>query len=161
MKLRISSYLVALAAVPLLAAVANAQLTVQAPFTQVQVGPGQVRVLAPFVRVQVIGAPPPLLYTAPTPLVAVPMVPAQALPAGVSAQTPAEFAGNFKPMPGSYEAILLHPFTLQPVKVCFTLPRTQGNYWTRVRPRLIQFDSPDHVVEIRFLRNGQVEVDKY
>ena len=33
-----------------------------------------------------------------------------------------EFAASFKPLPGRYEVMLIHPKTCCPVKVCFTLP---------------------------------------
>lgn len=33
-----------------------------------------------------------------------------------------EFAASFKPLPGRYEVLLIHPKKCCPVKVCFTLP---------------------------------------
>ena len=33
-----------------------------------------------------------------------------------------EFAASFKPLPGRYEVLLIHPKSGCPVKVCFTLP---------------------------------------
>lgn len=33
-----------------------------------------------------------------------------------------EFAASFKPLPGRYEVLLIHPKSCCPVKVCFTLP---------------------------------------
>jgi hypothetical protein len=161
MKVLFRFCLAALAGVPLLVSSASAQVSVRAPLTQVEVGPNQVQVQAPFVRIQVPLAPPP-----PPPVVVAPAPPppqpsiAPALPALATFPTPVGFATGFKPAPGSYEVVLQHPFTLQPVKVCFTLPVTAGCYRTHVRPRLIAFDSPDHTVEIRFLRNGRVEIDK-
>jgi len=145
---------------------AAAQVVVRAPLTQVEVAPGQIRVLAPFVRVQVSGVPqllqpPPPIVAQPLPAGPAPIVVMPPLPAGVSPPTAAEFAAGFKPLPGAYEVVLLHPFTGQPVKVCFTLPYTKGCYRVRVRPRYIEFDAPDRAVEILFLRNGRVEVEKY
>jgi hypothetical protein len=162
------SCVAALAAVPFLVASAQAQVIIRAPFTQVEVGPGQVRVQAPLTQVEVapgqvrVQAPlvrvqPPLV---PQPLYPPPPPPAVVVPAVARPLTGPEFAATFKPVPGSYEAVLLHPFTLQPVKVCFTLPATAGCYRVRARPRFIEFESPDRVVEIRFLRNGQVAVEK-
>ncbi|HEV3237200.1 MAG TPA: hypothetical protein VGZ25_09445, partial [Gemmataceae bacterium] len=43
-------------------------------------------------------------------------------PLEVRPMTLAEFAEAFKPAPGTYEVVLLHPDTCCPVKVCFTLP---------------------------------------
>jgi hypothetical protein len=43
-------------------------------------------------------------------------------PTAVRPMTLAEFAEAFKPAPGTYEVVLLHPDTCCPVKVCFTLP---------------------------------------
>jgi hypothetical protein len=43
-------------------------------------------------------------------------------PPPVQPMTLAEFADIFKPAPGTYEVVLLHPDTCCPVKVCFTLP---------------------------------------
>jgi|SRR5579875_2515330 len=36
--------------------------------------------------------------------------------------TVSEFVASFKPLPGKYEVLLIHPKTGCPVKVCFTLP---------------------------------------
>jgi hypothetical protein len=36
--------------------------------------------------------------------------------------TVSEFVAAFKPLPGKYEVLLIHPKTGCPVKVCFTLP---------------------------------------
>ena len=149
----------ALTASALLAGFASAQVSVRAPLTQVDVGPGQVRVQVPFVGVIVSGMPqppPPPIFIAPPPGGG-----AQPVPAGAPVPSAAEFAASFKPLPGTYEVVLLHPFTQQPVKVAFTLPRSAGYYRVRVRPRFIEFDAPDHVVEIRFFRNGQVGIEKY
>jgi hypothetical protein len=158
----------ALGLIALIAGSSNAQTTIRAPFTQVDTGPGGVRVLAPFVNIQVpfLPAPPPMIAAPPVAgpppmIVAPPAVGLPPLPAGVPAPTVADFAATFKPVPGTYDVVLQHPFTQQPVKVSFTLPRTNGYYRVRVRPRFIEFDAPDHVVEIRFLRNGRVEVEKY
>src|SRR5690242_16819435 len=36
--------------------------------------------------------------------------------------TVSEFVATFKPLPGKYEVLLIHPKTGCPVKVCFALP---------------------------------------
>lgn len=143
----------------------QAQVAVQAPLTRVEVGPNQVKVQAPFVRIQVPVVPqptgtPPMFVVPPPPPPPAPII-LPVPPAGTLPLTTAEFAASFKPLPGTYEVVLLHPFTGQPVKVVFTLPRTEGYYKTHARPRFIEFDSPDHAVEIRFHRNGRVNVEKY
>jgi hypothetical protein len=40
----------------------------------------------------------------------------------VRPMTVSEFVAVFKPLPGKYEVLLIHPKTGCPVKVCFTLP---------------------------------------
>jgi hypothetical protein len=40
----------------------------------------------------------------------------------VRPMTVSEFVATFKPLPGRYEVLLIHPKTCCPVKVCFTLP---------------------------------------
>src|SRR5262249_9693354 len=62
-------------------------------------------------------APPPV----PQQEVVVPTTPVPP-PTVVRPLTLAEFAESFKPAPGTYEVVLLHPDTCCPVKVCFTLP---------------------------------------
>lgn len=71
-----------------------------------------------------------------------------------------EFANRFTPMPGQYREVILHPFTGQPVTVNFQLPPTRGVYKTQVTRRTIEFDSPDHTVDIRFTRDGRVGVNE-
>lgn len=63
-------------------------------------------------------------------------------------------------MPGQYREAILHPFTGQPVTVSFQLPPTRGVYKTQVTRRTIEFDSPDHTVDIRFSRDGKVLVNQ-
>lgn len=55
--------------------------------------------------------PPPQIVPGPPPPV-VPMRP----------MTVSEFVATFKPLPGKYEVMLIHPKTGCPVKVCFALP---------------------------------------
>jgi hypothetical protein len=77
-----------------------------------------------------------------------------------AAPTHLDFANTFQPMPGQYQVLVLHPFTLQPVTVTFRLPPSKGPYKTRVTARYVEFDSPDHTVDIRFARDGRVFVDQ-
>jgi hypothetical protein len=69
-----------------------------------------------------------------------------------------EFVASFKPVPGKYEVMLIHPKTGCPVKVCFTLP--PGCLRTvRVNAHKIAFVYKHQCdVVIRFLHNGNVWV---
>ncbi|SRR5579875_144957 len=69
-----------------------------------------------------------------------------------------EFASTFKPLPGRYEVLLVHPKTGCPVKVCFTLPPgcIRG---VRAAGHKIVFDYKcQRDVVIRFLCCGKVWV---
>ena len=153
---------------------AHAQVVVQAPFVTVQVGNGGVYVRAPFVNLQFprrIMAPP--AETAPVSErigdpIPVPLpragqtdfsVPVPLPRSTVSRpQTPREFAETFKTAPGSYDVVLLHPKTNQPVTVRFTLPEGQARQ-VRTFPRQINFDyGGRRDVTIRFLADGRVRV---
>jgi len=69
-----------------------------------------------------------------------------------------EFAASFKPLPGKYEVLLVHPKTCCPVKVCFTLPPGCLRQM-RVSKHKIVFDYKcQHDVVIRFLPFGKVWV---
>ncbi|HEY8503640.1 MAG TPA: hypothetical protein VIL46_03605 [Gemmataceae bacterium] len=107
--------------------------------------------------------PPP---EAGAPLPAVPGVPLPAPrvlpapphpPALARIPTHREFAAAFKPAPGVYKVVVLHPRTCRPVEVCFALPF--GCPKVRVGRRFIEYDYDDHEVEIRFRFNGKVDVD--
>jgi hypothetical protein len=68
-----------------------------------------------------------------------------------------EFARIFKPMPGRYEVMLIHPGSRRPVPVCFTLP--DGCPRVKVRHRELVFDyGHHHEVVIRFALGGRVRV---
>lgn len=69
-----------------------------------------------------------------------------------------EFAASFKPLPGRYEVLLIHPKTCCPVKVCFTLPcGCLCN--VKVSKHSIRFVYKcQHDVVIRFLLCGKVWV---
>src|SRR5262245_46751123 len=60
-----------------------------------------------------------------------------------------EFARIFKPLPGNYEVVLIHPGTHRPVPVNFTLP--EGNPRVKVHRRELVFDyGRRHQVTVRF-----------
>lgn len=141
----------ALLAMAALAATAQAQTVVQAPFVTVQTG-GVVYVRAPFVNLAIPAQPGAPVFrgrsTAMTtkayssagdlvptvdvppgvtpPMVVLPktdLTPVLPSPTPVKAMTLPEFAGSFKPAAaGTYKVVLIHPVTCCPVTVCFTLP---------------------------------------
>jgi hypothetical protein len=151
--------------------------------------PAQVFVRVPFVRVAV-DQPPPLerrgalerrgffplidVWSAPPPVIVVPVVPAPEPPLvgvpvvpapepAVPAVPPAaplshyEFARTFQPAPGSYDLTLTHTRTLAPVRVNFTLP--PGTPRVRALPNALVFEYPNRQeVEVRFAVGGQVRV---
>lgn len=172
--------------VPLLAALglagpvptARAEVSVNLPFVQVRVGPATV-VQTPFVRVVVPGRAPIVPVQAPGPVLPAPLLPAdpgmppplplqETLPARPVAPlgsvlprvpTVAEFAAAFKAAPGGgrVEAVVLHPHTCQPVKVCFHLPGCPK----KVRASRTQVDfryGLCKVVSVRFCPDGSVRV---
>jgi hypothetical protein len=67
------------------------------------------------------------------------------------------FAATFKPCPGTYEVLILHPRTHEPVKVTFSLPEGAPTR-VRVTKRELDFDYGRHGVAIRFRINGTVTV---
>jgi hypothetical protein len=95
--------------------------------------------------------PVPDLPPAVVPPVAVPIRPL----------TVGEFAASFKPLPGKYEVLLVHPKTGCPVKVCFTLPPGCIRR-VRVNGHKIEFVYKcQRDVVIRFLHGGKVWVRGY
>jgi hypothetical protein len=87
----------------------------------------------------------------------VPVLPAPAI-VPVQPMTVADFVASFKPLPGNYEVLLIHPKTGCPVKVCFTLPpgclrgvRANGH-------KIVFVYKCQHDVVIRFLHSGKVWV---
>jgi hypothetical protein len=110
----------------------------------------------PFASAQEV-PPAPVLPGSPLPVPQVLPSPSPAvLP--VRPLTLDEFAASFKPLPGQYEVLLVHPKTCCPVKVCFTLPPgcLRG---MRVSKHKIVFDYKcQHDVVIRFLPFGKVWV---
>ena len=103
-------------------------------------------------------APVPPENSLPIPQVApaLPSPPPAMLP--VRPLTLDEFAASFKPLPGQYEVLLIHPKTCCPVKVCFTLP-PGCLCQMRVSKHRIVFDyKRQRDVVIRFLPFGKVWV---
>jgi hypothetical protein len=101
------------------------------------------------------GAPPSQV-----PPQAVPALPPPTVmtPIPVRPLTVDEFVASFKPLPGKYEVLLLHPKTCCPVKVCFTLPPGCIRC-VKANSHKIVFDYKcQHDVVIRFLIGGKVWV---
>lgn len=94
------------------------------------------------------------------PLPAPQVVPELSPPAVVPIRplTVSEFAATFKPLPGRYEVLLIHPKTGCPVQVCFTLPPGCIRC-VRATGHRIVFDYKCQCnVVIRFLHSGKVWV---
>lgn len=116
----------------------------------------QAQVIAPPVNV----LPNPALNNAPLPgsVQILPPVPSALPPLRV--QSVAEFVATFKPAPdgGHYEALLIHPCTHCPVKVCFDLPCGCPR---KIRCTKSGFEirySLCKAVVVRFLSDGTVRV---
>jgi hypothetical protein len=150
------------------AADAQAQVFVRAPFVRVQVGPG-VWVRAPFVNLFVPPAGPVYAYPPAYVVPASPAVeslpqpglvdgapPAQsanlAVPAPPKAMSLEQFAKTFQAKGGSFEADLINPVTNQPTKVRFTLP--DGT------PRSINVRRNEIEFRYGLLRFVRIEFDK-
>lgn len=87
--------------------------------------------------------------------------PAVALPPAIVPVRPitvSEFAASFKPLPGRYEVLLIHPKTCCPVKVCFTLPPGCIRKVAVNGHKVAFVYKCQHDVVIRFLHNGNVWV---
>lgn len=112
---------------------------------------------APFASAQFAPvAPPPPAGTLPLPQPMPDLPPPAVVP--VRPLTVNEFAASFKPLPGTYEVLLIHPKTGCPVKVCFTLPPGCIRK-VRVNGHKIDFVYKcQRDVVIRFLFNGKVWV---
>jgi hypothetical protein len=127
--------------------------------------PAQPQVVVP-AQPQVVVPPPPMPAPAGLPPGTVVLPPGTGVPAPGPAPiivTPApplthqEFARIFKPLPGKYEVVLIHPGSKRPVNVCFTLP--DGCPRVRVHHRELVFDyGRHHEVCIRFALGGRVRV---
>jgi hypothetical protein len=101
------------------------------------------------------------LPAVPAPLAtpAKPVVPPAALPAiPVRALSHREFAATFRPFPGNYEVLLIHPYTHRPVKVCFSLPPGRIKEVDADHNEL-RFDYGSWELEVHFKRDGRVALD--
>lgn len=99
----------------------------------------------PLVPQVVPDLPPPSIAPSPS------LVPVRPLTVG-------EFVSSFKPLPGRYEVLLIHPKTGCPVKVCFALPPGCIRR-VKVNGHRIEFVyKGQHDVVIRFLHGGKVWV---
>lgn len=112
---------------------------------------------APFASAQFAPvAPPPPSGALPAPQALPELPPSAVVP--VQPLTVKEFASAFKPLPGTYEVMLIHPKTCCPVKVCFTLPPGCIRK-VRVNGHKLEFVYKcQRDVVIRFLCNGKVWV---
>lgn len=141
--------LAAMGLVTLGLASARADVEVRAPLVRVRTGP-LIEVRAPLVRVVVpsdrIGNVDPRPEPLPPPRDAQP------------AWTIKDFAASFKPAPGYYEVVFLHPHTCRPVKVCFELPDCCLKE-INVRRDSLEFDYGKVEVEVEFKRDGRVKVE--
>jgi hypothetical protein len=173
----------ALVALMIWAAASYADWFLHVPYVTVEKGYG-IRVRTPFVDVQVPaygprptplspqeGLPPPAPFAGPPPAAAgeppfppgppaSPQpgpAPATIPPPAPRALTPGEFAASFKPGPGNYEVVLLHPRSGQPVQVNFALPPGEPRKVHVSRLHLI-FDYGRQEVTIRFLLGGRVRI---
>jgi hypothetical protein len=106
---------------------------------------------------QVVPGPPTVPLPPPQPLPALPALPAPAI-IPVQPMSVGDFVASFKPLPGNYEVLLIHPKTCCPAKVCFTLPpgclrcvRANGH-------KIVFVYKCQHDVVIRFLHSGKVWV---
>jgi hypothetical protein len=77
-------------------------------------------------------------------------------PTPVKPLTLEEFCASFKPVPGTYEVLFLHPVSKKPVTVTFTLP--PGCLKVRCEKREIEFDYGDREIRLRFRLFGKVAV---
>jgi hypothetical protein len=77
--------------------------------------------------------------------------------APLRASTFETFVATFKPAPGTYEAILIHTHTNQPVKVTFTLPEGTPRR-VLVNRHAIEWDYGQRYVKVGFFPNGETRV---
>ncbi len=103
-------------------------------------------------------APPPPNETLPLPQTVPELSPPPVVPMPIRPMTVSEFVATFKPLPGKYEVMLIHPKTGCPVRVCFALPPGCIRN-VRCTGHKIVFDYKCQCnVVIRFLHNGKVWV---
>lgn len=99
-------------------------------------------------------APPGVLLPQPAPIHE--PIPVSPLPVFHHIPSHQEFAAAFRPAPGQYKVLMLHPGKCKPVEVCFTLP--PGCPKLTVTKRMIRYDYGHCRVEIRFRLFGRVTV---
>ena len=115
--------------------------------------------MTPLALALLVSAQPPLpVYPVPVPVFAPPLLPAP-LPPPVRPLTIQEFGKLFVPTPGFHVVCLIHPVTCKPVTVAFTLPAGCGCPKVKVQRREVEFDYGRREVELRFRRNGAVDVE--
>ena len=149
--------LAALATLLAVTAASRADVNIRVPFVRVHVGPGAVVVSPPVVGPIVVERPAPLPIIIGQPVDVPPVVLIQPRIIVNRVPTLDEFAASFKPAPGKYEVVILHPVTCEPVKVCFCLPEGCPKK-VKVHNREIDFDYGRSEVSIRFIRDGRVRV---
>jgi hypothetical protein len=175
MRQLIAAGLLAVTGLVAFAGTGHAGFFLRVPFVTVHVdrgvfvGAGPVRVVVPPAPV-VVGPSqsPGVIVSQPAPAVRpvpedqlpppTPLPPAAPVPpAVVQAMTVEQFAAAFKPQPGKYEVVLIHPKSCQPVKVCFDLPPGCPRK-VRVTKHVLEFDYGRDSVRIRFFHDGDVKV---
>jgi len=138
---------------------ASSAVQVRLPFITIQVGkPAPVAVAQAPVQPQPAGTPlgVPVPVELPPGLVPV-LPPPTPAPAVVHPIPHGVFASTFKPAPGTYAVVFLHPGSKCAVPVTFTLP--PGCPKVEVRAREVVFDYGKREVEIRFKICGKVAVN--
>jgi hypothetical protein len=100
-----------------------------------------------------VPAPPDSPLPMPQPA---PVPPPAVLP--LQPMTVAQFVSTFKPLPGKYEVMLIHPKTGCPVKVCFALPPGCIRKVSASGHRIVFDYKCQCNVVIRFLHGGKVWV---
>jgi hypothetical protein len=156
---------------------AAADVGVNAPFVNVQVGSG-VHVRAPFVNLYIPGGPRRMVVP-PQTVNSTRIVPEVVVPEGVTppvvvlpgegttppvpqvlparAPTLAEFAASFDARAGNYEVWIQHPVTCAPVKVCFALKGCPRRVVLHKQELVFRYGLCD-TVRLEFCGNGTVRV---
>lgn len=101
------------------------------------------------------------LPAGPAPLVrpSRPVSPSVGIPAvPVRYMTHREFAATFRPYPGNYEVMMIHPYTRRPVMVRFSLPPGRIKEVDADHNEL-RFDYGSWELEVHFKRDGRVALD--
>lgn len=85
-------------------------------------------------------------------------------PPGVVVESPIfipnhfQFADAFKPLPGKYRVLVMHPCTCKPVEVCFNLPDRCAKYVKASKNEIEIRYGLCKYVKIRFYKDGDVSV---